>query len=52
MSHEWHRGVLTTSSWHGLENIGAMPDAGAMIPAAWVQMAQRFRRWYYQKVTA
>ena len=28
---EWARGVLTTSSWHGLEDIGVMCDAGAMI---------------------
>lgn len=33
MSHEWHRGVLTTSSWHGLEDVGAMPDAAAMVAA-------------------
>lgn len=33
MSHEWHRGVLTTSSWHGLEDVGAMADAAAMIAA-------------------
>src|SRR5262245_44132194 len=31
MAHEWHAGVLTQSSWHGLETIGAMPDAKAMI---------------------
>jgi hypothetical protein len=31
MSHEWHRGVLTTSSWHGLEEVGVMADDGAMI---------------------
>lgn len=31
MSHEWHNGVLTSSSWHGLEQIGAMPDAESMI---------------------
>lgn len=31
MSHEWHRGVLTQSSWHGLEDIGVMADDGAMI---------------------
>lgn len=26
--------------------------AGAMIPAVWVQQAQRFRRWYYERVLA
>lgn len=31
MSAEWNRGVLTTSSWHGLEEIGTMPDAVSMI---------------------
>ena len=31
MSHEWHRGVLTASSWHGLEEVGTMPDQDAMI---------------------
>lgn len=33
MAHEWHRGTLTTSSWHGLENIDVMPDAETMIVA-------------------
>lgn len=27
MAHEWHRGVLTASSWHGLEDIGVMTTA-------------------------
>lgn len=31
MSHEFDRGVMNKSSWHGLEAIGAMPDAAAMI---------------------
>jgi hypothetical protein len=31
MSHEWHRGVLTASSWHGLEEVGVMADDAAMI---------------------
>ncbi len=31
MSSEWHRGVLTASSWHGLEDIGVMADDQAMI---------------------
>ena len=31
MAHEWHRGVLTASSWHGLEEVGVMADSGAMI---------------------
>lgn len=31
MSHEWHRGVLDRSSWHGLEEVGVMVDASAMI---------------------
>jgi hypothetical protein len=31
MAHEWHRGVLTASSWHGLEEVGTMPDSGSMI---------------------
>jgi hypothetical protein len=33
MAHEWHRGVLTASSWHGLEEVGVMADEGAMIGA-------------------
>ena len=33
MSHEWHRGVLDTSSWHGLEEVGVMVDADGMITA-------------------
>ena len=31
MAHEWHKGVLTQSSWHGLESVEALPDAAAMI---------------------
>ena len=31
MAHQWHSGVLTSSSWHGLEEIGVMPDAESMI---------------------
>lgn len=31
MAHEWDRGVLTASSWHGLEEIGVMADDTAMI---------------------
>ena len=31
MASEWDRGVLTASSWHRLETIGVMADAGAMI---------------------
>lgn len=31
MSHEWHKGTLTASSWHGLETLGTMPDAVAML---------------------
>lgn len=31
MAHEWDRGVLATSSWHGLEEIGVMADAAAMV---------------------
>lgn len=27
MSSEWHRGVLSASSWHGLEEVGAMATA-------------------------
>lgn len=33
MAHEWHRGVLTASSWHGLEEVGVMADAEAQIDA-------------------
>lgn len=33
MSHEWHRGVLETSSWHGLEEVGVMVGADGMIEA-------------------
>lgn len=31
MSHEWHRGVLTASSWHGLEEVGVMATDDDMI---------------------
>jgi len=31
--HEWSAGVLNASSWHGLETIGVMPHAAAMIRA-------------------
>lgn len=31
MSHEWDRGVLANSSWHGLEEIGMFTDADSMI---------------------
>lgn len=31
MAHQWHRGVLEASSWHGLEEVGAMPDYETMI---------------------
>ncbi len=33
MAHQWHRGVLTSSSWHGLEDVGAMETADDMIAA-------------------
>ena len=33
MSHEWDRGVLARSSWHGLEEIGVLADAAAAIDA-------------------
>jgi hypothetical protein len=33
MAHEWNKGVLTASSWHGLEQVEAMPDADSMIRA-------------------
>lgn len=33
MSHEWDAGVLNESSWHGLEKVGVMPNASAMIAA-------------------
>ena len=31
MAHEWHRGVLTASSWHGLEEVGVMTSDADMI---------------------
>ncbi len=31
MAHQWHSGVLTASSWHGLEEIGVMTSADDMI---------------------
>lgn len=31
MSHEWDRGVLATSSWHGLESIGVFTDGLSLI---------------------
>lgn len=31
MAHEWHRGVLTASSWHGLEEVGVMSTADDII---------------------
>lgn len=33
MAHMWDRGVLTASSWHGLEEVGVMLDAEDMIAA-------------------
>lgn len=33
MAHQWHRGILESSSWHGLEEVGAMPTAESMIDA-------------------
>lgn len=33
MTHMWDRGVLTASSWHGLEEVGVMLDAEDMIAA-------------------
>jgi hypothetical protein len=33
MAHQWHRGVLTASSWHGLEDVGIMADADDIIDA-------------------
>lgn len=34
MAHQWTAGVLNASSWHGLEEVGDMPDAAAAIEAA------------------
>jgi len=34
MAHEWHRGILDKSSWHGLEEVGVMVGADGMIAAA------------------
>jgi hypothetical protein len=31
MAHQWHSGVLASSSWHGLEEIGVMASADDMI---------------------
>lgn len=31
MAHQWHKGVLTASSWHGLEEIGTMASADEQI---------------------
>jgi len=31
MAHEWHRGVLSASSWHGLESVESLPDAATLI---------------------
>lgn len=31
MAHEWDRGTLTTSSWHGLEDVGKMSTAKDMV---------------------
>lgn len=33
MAHEWTAGVLTTSSWHGLEEVGELIGAEGMIAA-------------------
>lgn len=33
MSHEWTNGVLTQSSWHGLESVQSMETAGDLIRA-------------------
>lgn len=35
MSHQWDRGVLTSSSWHGLEDIGVMVSAQDMLEHAY-----------------
>lgn len=34
MSHAWTAGILTASSWHGLEEVGTLPDAETMIARA------------------
>lgn len=31
MAHEWYTGVLTSSSWHGLEQVESIPDATTLI---------------------
>lgn len=31
MAHEWHAGVLSQSSWHGLEVVETIPDAATLI---------------------
>ena len=33
MSHEWHAGVLSSSSWHGLETLKILTDASSLIEA-------------------
>jgi hypothetical protein len=33
MAHEWHAGVLSSSSWHGLEEVGILLDADGAIDA-------------------
>lgn len=34
MAHQWHRGVLNASSWHGLETVESIPDAATLIKRA------------------
>lgn len=46
MSHEWDRGILNASSWHGLEELGTFATAGDMIAhgertGAWPVAVQR-----------
>lgn len=46
MAHEWHKGILTSSSWHGLETVGVIPDAASMIHkgealGAWPQRLEK-----------
>lgn len=31
MAHLWHAGVLSQSSWHGLESVESLPDAATLI---------------------
>jgi hypothetical protein len=56
MAHQWDRGVLTASSWHGLEEVGALAGADGMIAkglasGAWPSAVRFDEAWAYRRET-